>query len=110
MPDGTQTATIGTEHTLYDTSAASRRLQLSVDTSAMLAGDSLELRVYKMALTGGTRRVVWFGRYTGAQPTSEVMKVARRISTALSDSGALRFTLLQVAGTGRAYPWTVDHD
>lgn len=109
VPFGTQAAVIGTEHVLWETTAASRRMRLSVDTSVMLAGDELELRVYKMGLSGGTRRVAYFARYTGVQPTNGAMKVSRKISTALSDSGALRFTLKQVAGTGRSFPWVVDH-
>jgi hypothetical protein len=51
----TQTATIGTEHTLDDVAAAGT-YTLHVDTVNMAAADVLELRVYQIVLTGGTRR------------------------------------------------------
>ena len=50
---GTQTATINTEHTLADTSAAAT-YQLTVSLVNMAAGDVTGLRLYKMVLTGGT--------------------------------------------------------
>jgi hypothetical protein len=104
---GTQTAIIGSEHTLQDTSAIGI-YTFEVDTVNMAALDILELRVYKMVLTSGTRRVCYLERFTDAQPTDDLIKVSVPISTALTDSGALRFTLKQIAGTGRAYPWSVN--
>ena len=63
---GTQTATVTTEHTLSDVNVAGSFL-LEVDTVNMVDGDVLELRVYAMVLTGGTRRVAYFKRYMGSQ-------------------------------------------
>lgn len=104
--NGTQSATVTTEHTLADTSAAATYV-LSVDTNAMLAGDVLELRLYEMVLTGGTRRVAFVARYEGVQATDDKIKVSVPISTALSDSGAVRATLLQTKGTTRNFPWNL---
>lgn len=105
---GTQTATIGSEHTLLDINAAGT-YTLHVDTNGMQAGDVLELRVYQMVLTGGTRRVAYYQRYDGAQPTDDKIKISVPISNELTDSGALRFSLKQTAptGGGRNYPWKV---
>lgn len=103
---GTQTATVTTEHTLYDTAAAGT-WQLCVDTSAMAAGDALELRVYKILKTGGTLRCVYLGRWSEAQPTDDVCKVSVPVSCGLTDSGAIRFTLKQTLGTSRDYDWEV---
>ncbi len=103
---GSQAATVPTEHTLADTSAAGTYV-LSVDTSVMLAGDVLELRMYEMVLTSGTRRVVYYARYDGAQPTDDMIKVSAPVSTSLSDSGAVRATLNQTKGTTRTYPWNL---
>jgi hypothetical protein len=103
---GTQTATISTEHTLLDVSAAGT-YTFHVDTNAMAAGDTLELRIYQMVLTGGTRRVAYFVSYSGAQSSDDLVKISVPISNELADSGALRFTLKQTAGTGRALPWKV---
>jgi len=103
---GTQTATVGTEHTLADTSAAGT-YQLQVDTINMADGDTIELRIYIMVLTGGTRRVVYFDTIYDAQPADDIIKVSIPASTALSDSGAVRATLKQIAGTGRNFPWNL---
>jgi hypothetical protein len=103
---GTQTATISTEHTLLDIAAAGV-YTLHVDTVNMASGDTLELRVYQIVLTGGTRRVAYLGSFAGAQPTDDLIKISVPIANELSDSGSLRFTLKQTAGTGRSFPWKV---
>lgn len=106
---GTQTATIGTEHTLDDV-AESGVFTLHVDTVNMQAGDILELRVYQIVLTGGTRRVVYGppnALFIGAQPADDVVKISVPIANELTDAGALRFTLKQTVGTGRSFPWKV---
>lgn len=103
---GTQTAVIGTEHTLLDVAVAGT-YTLHVDGVNLAAGDSVEIRIYQMVLTGGTRRVVYYHRYDGVQPADEMIKISVPISNELTDAGALRFTLKQIAGTGRAYPWKV---
>lgn len=102
----TQTATVTTEHTLFDTTAAAT-YQLAVDTVNMVAGDVIELRVYKMVLTGGTRRVVYLYRCADVQPTDDLIKISVPISNELTDTNALRFSLKQTVGTGRAFPWKV---
>lgn len=103
---GTQSATVTTEHTLLDVSTAGV-YTLHVDTVNMVAGDVLELRIYQMVLTSGTRRVAYIGSYYGAQPTDDLIKVSVPIGNELTDSGALRFTLKQTFGTSRNFPWKV---
>lgn len=103
---GTQSASINTEHTLLDVAVAGT-FTLHVDKNAMLAGDTLELRIYQIVLTGGTRRVAYFESYTGAQPADDLIAISVPISNELTDSGSLRFTLKQTAGTGRNFPWKV---
>jgi hypothetical protein len=103
---GSQAATVTTEHTLADTSTAGTYV-LSVDTNVMVAGDVLELRLYEMVLTSGTRRVAYYARYDGVQPADDMIKISVPISTALTDSGAIRATLLQTKGTSRTFPWNL---
>lgn len=103
---GSQTATLTTEHTLLDI-AIPGTFTLHVDTNAMTVTDVMELRVYQIVLTGGTRRVAYFQRYEGAQPVDDQIKLSMPISNELTDAGSLRFTLKQTFGTGRAYPWKV---
>jgi hypothetical protein len=103
---GTQTATIGTEHTLYDSSAAAS-FELGVDLSAMQNGDVVEVRAYKLFKAAGTRRVVAYQAYPDAIPADEVGVISIPISTGLTTSGAVRFTLKQIQGTGRTFDWEV---
>ncbi len=102
---GTKTAD-GTEQTLLDVAVAGL-FGLRVDLSVMQAGDVLELRVYQIVLTGGTRRVAYFRSWSDVQPTNDAVAVTFPIGNQLTDSGSLRFTLKQTVGTGRAYPWKV---
>jgi hypothetical protein len=104
--NGTQTATIGTEHTLLDIAAAGT-YTFHIDTFNLAVGDVVELRIYQMVLTGGTRRVAYFTRYFDVQATDDLIKLSVPISNELTDAGALRFTLKQTNGTGRAFPWKV---
>ncbi len=105
---GTQTATVGTEHQLADTNVAGVFI-FEVDTNAMVAGDIVELRVYEMILTSGTSRVVFSHAYYGAQDASAdgLQKNSIPVSNELTDATALRFSLKQTFGTGRAFPWKV---
>lgn len=103
---GTQSATVGTEHTLDDISAAGV-YSFHVDTVNMQAGDTLELRIYQMVLTSGTRRVAYKQTYYDVQDPDDLIKVSVPIANELTDSGALRCSLKQTTGTGRSFPWKV---
>lgn len=107
---GTQTAVINTEHTLRDVNTPGS-YALEVDLNAMASGDTLELRVFAIVLAGGTRRLAQPGTktYTNAQadPNPIVVVPFDPISNDITDTGSIRFTLKQTAGTGRAFPWKV---
>lgn len=103
---GTQTATVTTEHTLLDVAVAGT-FTLHVDCVNMVAADVLELRIYQIVLTGGTRRVTYLMTYADAQPTDDLIKISVPISNELTDAGSLRFTLKQTLGTSRNFPWKV---
>lgn len=105
----TQTATVTTEHTLLDVAVAGT-FTLHVDLVNMVAGDTLELRIYQIVLTGGTRRCCYFQNYVDAQGgdnTYPRIAVSVPISNELTDSGSLRFTLKQTTGTSRNFDWKV---
>lgn len=104
--NGTQTASIGTEHFLSSPNAAGR-FQMWLDLINMAAGDVLEIRAYKMVLTGGTQRVVYADQITGAQPTDSMIYLSQIIPNVLTDSNAVRFSIKQTYGTGRDFPWSV---
>lgn len=75
-----------------------------IDTINMAAGDVLQVRAYQMVLTGGTSRVLYIANYQGAQPTDDLIKITPPIGNDLTDSTALRFSILQTFGTARAFP------
>ena len=81
---------------------------LVVDPVNLISGDVLEARVYKMTVASGTRRVIFFDAFYGAQPVFDIIKLTEPVSNALTDSGALRFELLQTFGTGRTVPWAIE--
>src|SRR2546429_83986 len=103
---GTQTATVTTEHTLADTAAAGTYV-LEVDLVNMLAGDMVELRMYVMVLTAGTRRLAYKESYAGGRAAEGLISVSVPVSTALGDWGAVRATLKQPLGTSRNFPWAL---
>ena len=105
---GTKTATGGgVEDTLLDVAVAGT-FTLHVDTDLMVAGDVVELRIYQIILTGGTRKVAYYARYDGEQVADDHVKISVPISNELTDSGSLRFTLEQSgAGTDKDFPWKV---
>lgn len=99
---GTQTAVISTEHTLNSGSFTSAKVYvLEVDTSNMVGGDVLELRIKKKVLSGGTEKVIFMNTFAHAQ--AEPVKVSIPVRSEYSIS----FTLKQTAGTGRNYDWAV---
>lgn len=102
--NGTQTAVIGTEHTLANSAAAGVYV-LKVDLTNLVAGDILELRMKTIILTGGTPIGCFVGVFSDAQSVDELAALSPPIPTALADSGAVRATLKQVLGTGRAFKW-----
>ena len=101
---GTQAAAVGTEHFLTSPNVPGT-FTLHVDTAALASGDTLELRIYQIVLTGGTARQVYFQSFTG--PTQDGVQISVPVSNELTDTNALRFSLKQVAGTGRSFPWKV---
>ena len=102
----TQAATVTTEHSLT-TATVAGVFTLHVDTVNLVAGDIVELRIYQIILTSGTKRVAYYGVWYGAQPTDDLIKVSVPISNELTDASSLEFTLKQTFGTGRNFPWKV---
>jgi len=99
----TQTATVGTEHTLA-TLTTNKVFVLVVDIAALLGGatpDELELRIYYTCLVSGTERLAYIIGYKGVQ--GEAMKLSPPVPSDIS----CRFTLKQTVGTSRNFPWKV---
>jgi len=99
---GTTTPVIGTETTLA-TNTANGAYVFSLDASAMLAGDVLEMRVYMMVASAGTLRCIWKASVGPIPPTASPVFQAPPVASPYS----IRVTLKQTAGTARAYPWNL---
>jgi hypothetical protein len=97
---GSQTAVIGTEHTLNSPAGPATYI-LVVDTTNMVNGDVLELRCKSKAVTAGSAVQYVMATYCNAQ--SDNLK--QSIPVPSVDGGT--FTLKQTAGTGRVFPWNL---
>lgn len=100
VASGTQTATIGTEHTLA-TSTTGKTYVLVVDTVNMANADILELRLYTIVLAAGAEGLAYIATFSNVQST----KI--KYSVPVPANISCKATLKQVAGTGRAYPWAL---
>lgn len=114
---GTLTAVVGTETTFGNAGtpylvgssdvAIAGTFTLHVDLFNMAAGDTVELRIYQIVLTGGTRRVAYQQTFSGIQATDNMVQISVPISNELTNTASLRFTLKQTVGTARTFAWKV---
>lgn len=104
IASGTQNSVVGTEQTLV-TDTTNKTYVLVVDTAAMVAtagtADEVELRIFTIALSGGTERLAYFAVFTGPQATP--IKYSVPVPADIS----FRATLKQTVGATHAYPWKV---
>jgi hypothetical protein len=98
-----QTAVIGTEHTLATVTAAGIYV-LRVDINNLAANDIVELRVYTKARNGtDTERMIHGpATYGPIVPDQKLVD-----SVPIMATGDFKATLKQTAGTGRAFPWVI---
>jgi hypothetical protein len=101
---GTQAASVGVEQTLADLTSPFVVFQLLVDVSNMQAGDVTELRIYTKVLAGGGLDSAIYQQLSGA-PTGNGDQVMMSLPV-VSDQ-EIKFTLKQIAGSARNYPWKV---
>ena len=97
---GTQTATVGTEHTL-DTPTVNGTYEAALDLSNLVLGEAVEVRIYRKNLTGGTAKVVWKGTFDYAY--AQITPIAQMPPTPMPYGG--KVTLKQLSGTGRNFDW-----
>lgn len=101
--EGTQTATIGTEHNLATPTTAGTRI-LKVNLTNLAVDEIVELRIYEKVLTGDPAPLVAYYQVlygpTGADDT--VWN-----SVPITSPYGATFSLKQTVGTGRAFKWQV---
>lgn len=98
IASGTQAATVTTEHTLT-TQTTAYNAALTVDLSAMVNGDEVELRIKTKVLSGGTSREFWYSVYAHVQGQPNI------ITDPVTSDIEIVATLKQTTGTGRSFPW-----
>ena len=109
---GTQTCTVGTEHTL-EVVTGPKTIVVHVNTKNLVAGDVLEVRIYNKVLTGDTDPALEImGTYNGLQgdaaaPGSEAYGDVVKVSPAIVVPYSATVTICQQAGTSRDVPWNV---
>lgn len=100
---GTQLAVIGTEATLLTLTAIGTYVAFA-DLTNMATGDTLELRVYTKVLSSSTLNCLYYDVFTGVQPATGGLVT---VSIPVPSDQQWRFTLKQIAGTGRNFDWKV---
>lgn len=98
-----QTATIGTEHTLATVTDAGIYVLRTYLTN-LAAGDIVELRIY----TKGRNAIDPEGVIHGPAMYGPIPPDQKYVdSVPIMTTGHFKATLKQVAGTGRAFPWVI---
>ncbi len=95
---GTTSPTVGVETTLA-TDTNNGTFVLEVETTNMVNGDLLEIRVYTITLAAATLTQAWKGTYQHAQINNH------KISPPIASDQSIKCTINQVAGTSRSFPW-----
>lgn len=102
---GSQTASIGTEHSLGNITTA-KTLWLDVDLSNMANGatpDIVQLTIYKKVRSSDTKQVAFQQVYIGAG------NYKASVSPPLGSPAIYwEATLKQIQGTGRAFSWSIN--
>ena len=94
---GTQTCT---PEQVLDTPTTNATYVFELDTVNMVLGDLLSLRCYDM-VDGSNYRQMWKGTYQHVQINNA------KISPPIAVTTQAKFTVQQLAGTGRVFPWSV---
>lgn len=103
VSENTQAATPGTEHTLQAITTAGVFV-LTVDVLNLGVDEVLELRAKVKALTGGTIRT--YGPWPIIGPGNS--EDAEYISVPVVGYYGVTFTLKQLNGSSRNFPWRID--
>jgi hypothetical protein len=98
---GTQVAVISTEHNLATGQSTDAVLQLVVDMSNMVAGDTVRFRLKDSVIPAGPVVLIELWERNNAQSAAFVTDLP------LIGLHAWALTLEQSAGTGRSFAWSI---
>lgn len=99
--DGSQTATLDTEHTLATITSDPGSYQLQIDMGNMANGDVVIIREKMKVRSTGTTSLVQSSRFAHAQGSTIKVFIPR------ATVNEVVFTLEQTDGTGRVFPWEI---
>lgn len=97
---GSQTAVIGTLHTLA-TPTAGKTYVLFVDLTNLVAGDVLDLFLQGKVVAASSFKNIYSLTFAGLQSDPFFMSIP------IPAPNGVQFQLKQTAGTGRVFPWSV---
>lgn len=101
VQNGTVTLTLNSETTLGSAETSNKVLILVLDLGNIVNGETVEVKIYTIALASGTERLAYSRRYKHAQATPI------KYSVPVPADVSFRATLKQTGGTGRAVPWKI---
>lgn len=93
--------TLGVEQNFAAADTTNKVYVLVVDTVNLANGETVEFRLYTIALAAGAERVAYRVAYQHAQ--GEPMKYSPPVPADIS----FRATITQTGGTLRSYPWKI---
>lgn len=100
--NGSQTATLDTEHQIPSTAiTADGTYQLQLDMNAHALGDITIIREYEKVRSTGTTRLLESYRFSHVQASPVKLFIPR------PSTNEIYWTLEQTDGTGRAFPWEI---
>lgn len=97
---GSQPAAIDTEHSLTQQTGIGIYV-LVVDTSALQAGDIVEIRIKTKCVASGTVKVAYVNTFSDEQVDPHKYTVPVPVDSQIA------CTVKQTAGTGRTFPWNL---
>jgi hypothetical protein len=98
--NGTQSATVGNEHTLTTQTTAGVYV-LVVDLANLQNGDTVVLKLFTKYASGGTSRQAYHALYAHAQSNPVVYSIPVPVDT------EIKATLEQTDGTSRNFYWNL---
>ena len=97
---GTTEKSLTNNSTSIATQTTAGYYQVFIDAANVAAGDEFEVALLEKVISGGSQRRVVIGRFLGGQP--EIF-----ISPAFLLGVGWDFSLKKIAGTDRAFDWSV---
>lgn len=97
---GSTTPTVGTESSLYSTTTAGNYAGC-IDTTNMVNGDTVEIRVYGKARSTDTKAIIYFAAFSNVQIDP------LKLSIVAPTPHYWEVSIKQTEGTAKAFAWGI---